>query len=141
MSYDYREKKTVIVLNSKLDVGVALNVVGHLSLSLGHYATDHMGREFLIDGSGEKHRGISKYPVIITKVKGEKLKKSLIQAKELNNILVIDYPEAMYETGHDDELAEALSKQKKDEINYYGFIMYGNADDINSISGKFSLWR
>lgn len=141
MKYDYREKKIVIVLNAKLDTGVAFNVASHLSLSLGHHAIDHMGREYLIDGSGNQHLGISRYPIIITKVKEGKLKNSLNKAKLEKGILVVDYPSVMYETGHDDELFECLSKQMENDIEYYGFIMYGKSEEINKISGKFSLWK
>lgn len=141
MNYDYKEKKIVLVLNAKLEVGIALNVAGHLSVALGHHARDHMGRDYLVDASGEKHLGISKYPIIITKVKGGKLKTSMYKAKLQKNILVVDYPSTMYETGHDDELADALSKQTADNIEYYGYIMYGNSEDVDSISGKFSLWK
>lgn len=141
MEYNYREKKIVIVLNAKLDIGVAFNVVSHLSVALGHYAVDHMGREYLIDASGNQHLGISRYPIIITKVKGGKLKNSLDKAKLEKNILVVDYPSVMYETGHDDELFECLSKQTENDIEYYGYIMYGKSEEIDKISGKFSLWK
>ncbi len=141
MNYNYRAKKIVLVLNAKLETGVALNVAGHLSVALGYHATDHMGRDCLIDASGERHLGISKYPIIITKVKGGKLKTSMHKAKLQKDLLVVDYPSTMYETGHDDELAEALSKQDADELEYYGYIMYGNVESIDSISGKFSLWK
>ena len=82
MSYDYREKKIVIVLNAKMEMGVALNVAAHLSTALGFHATDHMERSILTDASGNEHLGISKYPIIITKVKAGKLKSSLIEAKK-----------------------------------------------------------
>lgn len=141
MDYNYREKKIVVVLNSKLEMGVALNVVGHLSLALGYHASEHMGRKYLVDASGEHHLGISKYPIIITKVKSGKLKNSLEKAKQKEDIVVVDYPSIMYETGHDDELFEELSKLKSDDIEYYGYIMYGRSNDINEISGKFSLWK
>lgn len=141
MDYDYREKKIVIVLNAKLETGVALNVAGHLSVALGHHATDHMGRQYLTDAANIPHLGISKYPIIITKVKGGKLKSSLQTAKQHGGILVVDYPSIMYETGHDDELVAALSKLTADEIEYYGYIMYGKSEDVDSISGKFSLWK
>lgn len=141
MNYNYKEKKIVIVLNAKLEMGIALNVAGHLSVALGYHANNHMGRKYLVDASNEKHLGISKYPIIITKVKGGKLKNSLQKAKQQNNILVVDYPSIMYDTGHDDELAEAISQQTSEQIEYYGYIMYGNSEDINEISGKFSLWQ
>lgn len=141
MDYDYREKKIVIVLNSKLDTGVALNVVGHLGIALGYHAENHMGRKTLFDASNQMHLGISKYPVIVTKVNESKLKTSLQKAKGTEAILVVDYPSVMYDTGHDNELANALSKLTSEDIQYYGYLMFGNTDSVNSISGKFSLWR
>lgn len=85
--------------------------------------------------------GIAKYPIIITKVKSGKLATSLEKAKAQKELLVVDYPSVMYDTGHDDELAEELQKLPSDKITYYGYIMYGNAELINEISGKFTLWK
>lgn len=141
MNYDYKEKKIVIVLDSKLEMGVALNVVGHLSMALGYHAENHMGRKNLSDASNGLHLGISRYPIIITKAKGGKLRNGLLKAKASSNVLVVDYPSIMYETEHDDELADALSSLSEDSIEYYGFIMYGKTEEVDGISGKFSLWR
>lgn len=141
MSYDYREKKIVIVLNAKLEMGVALNVAAHLSTALGFHATDHMGRSILTDASGNEHLGISKYPIIITKVKAGKLKSSLVEAKKIDELLVVDYPSVMYTTGHDDELAQEIYKQTEEEMEYFGYILFGKSDTVDSISGKFSLWK
>lgn len=141
MSYDYRDKKIVIVLNAKLEMGVALNVAAHLSTALGFHATDHMGRNILTDASGNKHFGISKYPIIITKIKSGKLKSSLTEAKKIDKLLVVDYPSVMYTTGHDDELAQEMQKQTEEEMEYFGYILFGKSDTVDSISGKFSLWK
>lgn len=141
MNYDYNEKKFVIVLSSKLEIGEAFNVVGHLSISAGYYAENHMGRKELIDGSGGKHIGISKYPVIITKVKPSKIKSYLERAKETEGIMTIDYPSNMYDTGHDDELAESLKGTMEENMEYWGFLIFGNRNLVDEITGKFSLWR
>ena len=37
MDYDYKEKKMVAVLSSKISPDVAINVIGHLSVSVGAY--------------------------------------------------------------------------------------------------------
>ena len=141
MSYNYFEKKYVVVLSSKLDIGVAFNVASHLCISAGYYSTNHMGREKLVDGSGILHQGISKYPVIITKVKPSKLKLYIEKAKENKKLLTIDYPSNMYETGHDDELAESLLKTQNENIDYFGFLIFGNKEDVDEITSKFTLWK
>lgn len=141
MDYDYSEMKVVIVLNSKIENGVALNVVGHLSASFGHYANDHMGRKQYVDGSGDIHTGISKYPIIITKVKPGKLKNTVTIAKSINDLFVCDYPSIMFDTGHDDELAKALESTNEDDITYYGLLIFGNRKTVDDLCGKFSLWK
>jgi len=141
MEYNYKEKKFVIVLSSNLEVGVAFNVVSHLSISAGNYAVNHMGREQLIDASGKYHMGISKYPVIITKIKPSKIKPYLEMAKENKELLVIDYPSNMYYTGHDDELADSIANTADDKMEYYGFMLFGKSEDVDAISGKFTLWK
>lgn len=141
MDYDYNEKKFVIVLGSKLEIGEAFNVVGHLCISAGYYAEDHMGRSELIDGSGGKHKGISKYPVIITKVKPSKIRAYIEKAKLTEGLLVIDYPSNMYITGHDDDLAESLEGTTEENIDYWGFLIFGNRNIVDEITGKFSLWK
>ena len=141
MNYDYNEKKFVIVLSSKLEIGEAFNVVGHLSISAGYYAEDHMGRSELTDGSGGKHKGISKYPVIITKVKPSKISTYIEKAKGTEDLLVIDYPSNMFNTGHDDELAESLKGTTEENMEYWGFLIFGNKSLVDEITGKFSLWK
>ncbi len=142
MNYDYKQKKIVGVLASNLEAGIALNVIGHLALSIGAYAdTDLMGRAELCDLSDIPHIGISKYPVIITKVKPGRLRRLIGDARANKDILLVDYPEQMLETGHDDELAEAISRIKEEELNYLGAMLYGEGAIINELTGNFSLWR
>jgi hypothetical protein len=47
----------------------------------------------------------------------------------------------MLETGHDDELAAAIAASAEADIEYLGALFYGPTEVINSITGKFSLWR
>ncbi len=141
MDYDYREKKTVIVVRSDLETGVAMNVVGHLALTIGHGGENIMGRDVLMDASHIEHRGISRYPVIITKAKRSKIRGAIEKARNNTNIIFADYPMQMLETGHDDELAEALEKCPEPELEYLGAIFYGESREVDEITGKFSLYR
>ena len=144
MNYDYNSKKAVVVLSSTIEPSIALNVTGHLSISLGANIDNNelMGQKEIYDKSGDKHIGISKYPVITTKLKPSKLK-AFIQNVKVNyqNIFIADYPLEMLETGHDEELVEALKNINNEDIVYYGAIIYGDTEIINQLTGKFSLWR
>jgi len=143
VAYSYKAKKIVTVLSSSLETGVALNVLGHLALALGAHVNfnEIMGRQELFDASGIEHKGIARYPFIITKAKSSKINQLVRELRQRNDIVMVDYPKQMLETGHDDELAKALSKAPESTIEYLGFIIFGNTEDINKYTGKFSLWR
>lgn len=142
MSYEYSDKKIVAVLSSNIDMGVAANVIGHLAVSIGAYAEKSiMGRPVLIDKSDTEHVGISKYPFIITKVKPGRLKKFINEAREKKDLLLVDYPEQMLSTAHDDELADEMSKVETSDIQYMGAIIYGDSVTVSELTGKFTLYK
>lgn len=143
--YNYTEKKIVAALSSNLEIGIALNVIGHMSISLGAFIPKEelMGRNVLLDASAVEHVGISKYPFIITKLKHSKLKKliNLIKSDYREEIFIIDYPIDMLETGHDDELAKSLLEKNEEDLTYLGVVLYGNSQLITELTGKFTLWK
>jgi len=143
MNYSYNKKKIVAVLLDNIETGVALNVIGHLSISIGAYANNQelMGCPLINDLTGIKHLGISKYPFIITKTKKGKLRKAINAAKSKPTILVADYPKEMLITEHDDDLVNSIAKIKETELEYLGAVLYGSSEDIDQITGKFSLWK
>lgn len=141
MDYSYQEKKIIAVIRENLEVGIALNVIGHLAVSISYNAHDHMGRAMLKDGSGIDHLGISKYPFIITKAKGTKIRTAIEAARTNDKILMADYPQQMLDTGHDDELAESLLATPENELQYLGAIFFGDTELLKPITGKFSLYK
>ncbi len=141
ISYKYSDKKIVAVLAANLELNIALNVIGHLAVSLGANADKNiMGRKLLVDKSGVEHVGISKYPFIITKVKPGRLKKLINDARNVEEILLIDYPKQMLTTRHDDELAKEIQISENLELEYFGAILYGDTKNISALTGKFTLW-
>lgn len=141
MSYEYGERKVVAVLASTLAPGVAVNVVGHLCVAVGRYGDSQlMGRPILEDGSGVEHVGIARYPVIITKVRPGRLRRFIEEARAEPELLLVDYPQEMLDTGHDDELAERLAAATEGDIEYLGAIVYGPASVVTALSGKFTLY-
>ena len=139
---NYEDKKIVGIIASNVEPAVALNVIGHLAISIGKYSNEEiMGKPVISDKSGIEHLGISQFPFIITKVKAGKLKNAIDLAKQNPNLLVADYPRDMQETRTDDELVSAISSKDNDKLEYLGAIIYGNTEDVNSITGKYQLWR
>ena len=139
---NYEDKKIVGIIASNVEPAVALNVIGHLAISIGKYSeSEIMGKPVINDKSGIEHLGISQFPFIITKVKAGKLKETINIAKQNPNLLVADYPKDMLDTKTDDELVESIGLKENDKLEYLGAIIYGNTKDVDSITGKYQLCR
>lgn len=139
---NYEDKKIVGIVASNVEPAVALNVIGHLAVSIGKNSGDEiMGKSIITDKSGVNHLGISQFPFIITKVKAGKLKNTIDIAKSNPNLLVADYPKDMLDTRTDNELVASISSKENDKLEYLGAIIYGDTKDVDEITGKFSLWR
>lgn len=139
---NYEDKKIVGIIASNVEPSIALNVIGHLSISIGKYSENEiMGKPIITDKSGINHMGISQFPFIITKVKAGKLKTTIEQAKNNPNLIVADYPKDMLDTRTDDELVKSISSKENSQLEYLGAIIYGDTKDVNELTGKFQLWR
>lgn len=139
---NYEDKKIVGIIATNVDASVALNVIGHLCVSIGKYSDDEiMGKPVITDKSGVNHLGISKFPFIVTKVKPGKLRLAIDKAKSNPNLLVADYPKDMLDTRTDDELVESVGSKENEKLEYLGAVIYGKTEDVNEITGKFQLWK
>ncbi len=139
---NYEDKKIVGIIATNVDPAVALNVIGHLAISIGKYSDQEiMGQKTITDKTGIKHLGISRFPFIITKVKPSKLTAAIEKAKSNPNLLVAEYPRDMLETRTDEELVESISNKENDKLEYLGAIIYGDTNEVNEITGKFQLWK
>ncbi len=139
---NYEGKKIVGIIASNVDATTALNVIGHLAISIGKYSNDEiMGQKVITDRSGVSHLGISKFPFIVTKVKASKLKNAIDIARANPKLLVADYPKDMLDTRTDDELVASIAAKDEADLEYLGAIIYGDTEDVNAITGKYQLWR
>ena len=139
---NYEDKKIVGIIASNVEPSIALNVIGHLAISIGKYSDKEiMGKNILTDKSGIEHLGISQFPFIITKVKSGKLKNAIELAKQNPNLMVADYPREMLETRTDNELVNSIESKENEKLEYLGAIIYGSTEDVDQITGKYQLWR
>ncbi|MCX4303979.1 MAG: DUF2000 domain-containing protein [Clostridia bacterium] len=139
---NYEDKKIVGIIASNVEPEVALNVIGHLAISIGKYSdAEIMGKPIISDKSGIEHLGISKFPLIVTKVKAGKLRTAIEMAKANPKLLVADYPKDMLDTRTDEELVNSINSKENEKLEYLGAIIYGETQDVNEITGKFQLWR
>jgi hypothetical protein len=139
MNYDYNEKKIVAVIDEGLPIGMALNALGHMSFSIGNFSDDSwMGKKEIVDLGSHIHKGISKYPFIVLKADKSEIKNLVDKARE-KKMLFIDYPKEMFDTGHDDELVEAIGKS--DDFTYHGIVIAGKTSELKEMTSHLRLYR
>ena len=139
---NYEDKKIVGIIATNVEPAIALNVIGHLAISIGKYSdSEIMGQAIIEDKANVKHLGISKFPFIITKVKPQKLKIAIEKAKSNSELLVADYPKDMLDTRTDSELIESIDNKENDELEYLGAVIYGDSKLVDEITGRFQLWK
>ncbi len=137
--YTYKERKIVAVISNDLPVGLATNALGHLSFAAGHYADESwMGRKFHVDANDETHTGISRYPFIVLEAEKEKVPQIIKLAKKNKELTVVDYPQEMFDTEHDDELNQAISKAKV--LNYHAAVLVGPSKLIDELTKGLKLY-
>ena len=139
--YDYSAKKIVAIVDTTMDKGKIANALGHMAFSAGKYFSQNMmGKESLIDADGNLHKGISKYPFIVLSSNSDHIK-SIVRTVQKNGVDYIDYPEAMFKTGDDNELGKVLSKQSDQKIIYRAVLLVGKSKEIDSLTIDLPLYK
>ncbi len=134
------ENKLVAVMNEKLETGVVMNALAHMSIgfgaSLGEPALRLTNYE---DADGGAHSYISEMPFMILKANSNKIRGLRISAKE-KGIRFVDFVHTMTEGTYHEQLDK--TKQTKDEaLIYYGIVLFGPWDIVSELTRKFSLWK
>jgi hypothetical protein len=141
MTYNYKQKKIVAVIDSGIEQWQALNVLGHMSVSLGaNKDEDLMGRNILIDASNIEHKGIARFGFIIKKGNSEQINELVNEVRNLSDITLIDFPQEMLDTRHDDELNESMKSKETKDFKYLGCLLYGPTGEVDELTKEYKLW-
>jgi len=132
--------KLVAVLNEKVEPGVVMNALAHMSLGMGA----SLGKEALrlslyIDGDGNEHPNISEMPFIILKGNSNKIR-TLRKEAPLHGIHCVDFTDTMT-VGTYVEQIERTRETKEENLIYYGIVLFGHWDKVSEMTKKFSLWK
>ncbi len=132
--------KLVAVLNEKIEPGVVMNALAHLSIGLGSV----IGEEPLrltdyIDADGGSHPSISEMPFMILKANSNKIRGLRQSAKEAG-IRFADFTDSMT-IGTYLEQIEKTKQTKEADLVYYGIVLFGGWEKVTELTRKFSLWK
>mgnify|MGYP000882049416 CR=1 FL=1 len=135
--------KFVVILNKKIDAGVILNAAAHMAASITARANDEQRLQMkfsdYIDADGGIHP-VSALSLVVLKADNSNQIGKARQAAVEKKLLFVDFTESMTKNTYVEQMA-ATQKLKESELEYWGLCLFGKKEDIDGITGKFSLWR
>ncbi len=140
MKQDFN-KKIAIVVDKNIDNWQVLNAVAHASAYIGNKLSDNfITGDYFETKDHVKHPRNSQFPIIVLSAKSGQLKK-LVNEIRNSGLLYLGFIKDMIETNDDEEIVEALSKKLDSEIEYLGIGFFGDKEQVNRLTKKFSLWK
>lgn len=138
---DENQKRFVAVISKKVEVGRAVNVLGHLSVSLANQLSD--GDAICTDYhdlDGNVHPNISHYPFIVLRSDNSNKIRKLRQEALDKSIPFSDFTHTMVEGGS--EVQQQTTKNTLEaELEYLGICLFGETETLRELTKKFSLYR
>lgn len=140
--YTDNDYKFVVVLNKKIDLPQLLNALGHMTAGLvGQYKNQETMRFLRYeDADGGLHPAISHYPFIILEARNGNQIRTLRQSAIEAGILFNDFVDTMLGTSAADQL-EKTKNTPESKLEYFGICLFGSADQLSSLTRKFSIFR
>ncbi|MFN7097923.1 MAG: DUF2000 domain-containing protein [Gammaproteobacteria bacterium] len=132
--------RMVSVINKNIDMGQAMNALGHISLALGAtVGTEAIQLIDYQDADGNIYPTISRMPFIVLQANSNKIKELRQRAID-NHIQYITFTNAMT-VGTWQEQIERSLQARADDLIFYAIVLLGDAAIITELTRKFSLWK
>ena len=134
--------KLVAVLNEKIEVGVAMNALAHMTVGLG--ASIHKKEELRLtdyaDADRNSHANVSEIPFVVLKARNSNQLRILKQSLIEKNVKFVDFTNTMT-VGTYQEQIERSKQTKEADLEYYGIVIFGDWNTVSDLTKKFSLWK
>lgn len=135
--------KLVAILNKRIETGKVMNALAHCVAGtinvLGEQGRDALKFLDFVDADGQTYPSISARSFVILRGSDGDIRKVRQRAVEAG-LAAVCFMESM--TG--DTYVEQLERTKAtsaQDLTFYALVLAGDADVINPITKKFSLWR
>lgn len=134
--------KFVAVLNKKIPIPNLMNALGHMSagLSVNYPNFPEMRFDSYIDKDGGNHKNISDNPFIILSADNSNKIRTLRNILIEKGIYFVDFTSTMT-VGTYVEQQQRTKETPELELEYYGICLFGDINQVNELTRKFSLWR
>jgi hypothetical protein len=132
-------EKCAIVIHEDLPLGLAMNTVAALSLSVGKFVDGIIGDD-VKDGDGRSHAGITAIPLPILKGSATEITDIAIKAAELP-VFVVDFTAVAQSSRTYDEYSRRTAEIPTGELPYIGLAICGGKAVVNKLTGSLPLYR
>ncbi|WP_035770235.1 DUF2000 domain-containing protein [Arthrobacter castelli] len=138
--------KFIVALPKGIEPGRAANVTAHLCLGIVAAASDR-GGDWLSrmsfadfpDADGNKHEPISTLGAIILAGRPAWLRR-LREEAAARSVIAVDFTDAMT-VGTGEQQQETIARTIGSDLNYLGVGLFGSVDDLDPLTGHFSLYK
>lgn len=138
--------KIVLVVNKKLEPGVALNAAAHLGVGLyGLASASHpeaasaVNFQNYADADGNNHGFVSALPLIVLRATGGEIRKCRRAFAEMG-VPFVSYHNAMIGGTYVEQM-ERARKTPESDLEYFGVIAIGPKEQLDVVTRKLSLWK
>lgn len=135
-------RRLVIVVRKDIEGWQAANTIAHISAYVGNKLKDSFGTgdSFVLSDGGEIPRN-SQYPMIIKAAENaEQVKDGFDQVRE-EGLLAIGFIREMIDSTSDEQIEAILKSKSYADVELLGFGVFGENEQIKSLTKKFSLWK
>lgn len=140
---DETKKRFVAILNKKVELGRLMNALGHMTAGLaggGRVTTEEMCFLEYRDQDGGVHPTTSHYPFIVLQADNSNQIRTVRHEALRRDIPFVDFTNTMI-VGTSREQVERTAATPEAGLDYYGICLFGNTDELNECTKKFSLFR
>lgn len=127
-------QKLIIIINTNLPVGLVANTSAVLTLSVGAKHPELIGED-LVDGSGQKHMGITSITIPVLGA-DEDLLTVIAQKAGEAEVELVSFSKIAQSIHSYEEYTERLGKTLGEDITYSGIALYGDKKVVNSLTGS-----
>lgn len=135
-------KKITLLVNKELEPWQMANTVAHMSAYLGNNLTkgEFGTGSYFVTSDGEKLPRNSQYPIIIKRAAEKDLHKVLAKAEE-QRVRHHVFIKEMQDTTNDQEIVDSLRNQAAADTTFYGLGVFGENEEIDTLTKGFQLWQ
>ena len=134
-------RRMIIVVRKDIEPWQVTNAVGHIAAYLGNKMPGSFdtGSHFVTKDSVQYPRN-SQYPIITKLAKSSEQLHNLFTKVCATNLLHIAFIREMIDHTDDAHLQESLKEKESTQVEYLGVGMFGDDEEVDKLTKKFSLY-